>query len=333
MNKNREIKAKDKKKMVIIVLVIVVCVTGIFLVMNHFEKLNGENTSGEVNDDILETKEKVVDGVTYKHKRKLHSYLFIGVDVNGEAVGVDSYIGGGQGDVQMILTVDDTNRTWQLLQLNRDTMTNVNVLGVTGAVVGSEFQQLCLAHSYGSGRELSCENNVQAVKDLLEDENIDGYFAMNMDGIELLNNAVGGVTVNVTSDFSKIDPDLVQGTTVKLTDKQAIEFVRSRKDVDDQTNISRMARQREFMNGLLDCIKDKDADFATEVYNKLSAYVVTDISQINMSKIFNKILTYKQKDIVTIDGEAVVEDEHWAYYLDEDSKDKAIVEMFYDEKE
>ena len=332
MEYKRKIEKKDKKKMITIVLIVLALIVGIFLVINYIEHKNDDNATGEVNDDILDSKEKVVDGVTYTHKRKIHTYLFIGVDMQGEAIGVDDYIGGGQGDVQMVITFDDSKRTWQVLQLNRDAMVDMNVLGMTGEPVGTVYQQLCLAHAYGNGTEISCENNVDAVSNMLEDENIDGYFALNMDAINILNEAVGGVTVNNTSDFSKVDPSIKEGT-ITLTGTQAETYVRTRKDVDDQTNGARMKRQLEFLNGLLDIIKGKDANFGLEVYNKLSSYVVSNIDEGDFSKIFTKLENYSQKDIVTISGDLRSLDEHWAFYQNQSSLDEAIVEMFYDVKE
>ncbi len=329
-NYKRNIKSKDKKKLITIVTVVVVLIVSVFLIFNHFE--SKEEAGSEVDGDILDTKEKVVDGVTYTHKRKLSTYLFIGVDMEGEAVGSDDYNGGGQGDVQMVIVFDDTNRTWQVLQINRDAMVDIDVLGVTGDVVGSTYKQICLSHTYGDGKELSCENNVNAVSRMLEDENIDGYFALNMDAINILNEAVGGVTVNNTSDFSKVDPSIIQGT-ITLTGSQAETYIRSRKDVDDQTNGARMKRQLEFLNGLMTNIKGKDANFALEVYNKLSSYVVSNISENDFSKIFNKIEKYSQKDVVTISGDLRSLGERWAYYQTQSSLDEAIVEMFYNVKE
>lgn len=332
MEYKRKIEKKDKKKMITIILIVLALIVGIFLVINYIEHKNDDNATGEVNDDILDSKEKVVDGVTYTHKRKIHTYLFIGVDMQGEAIGVDDYIGGGQGDVQMVITFDDSKRTWQVLQLNRDAMVDMNVLGMTGEPVGTVYQQLCLAHAYGNGTEISCENNVDAVSNMLEDENIDGYFALNMDAINILNEAVGGVTVNNTSDFSKVDPSIKEGT-ITLTGTQAETYVRTRKDVDDQTNGARMKRQLEFLNGLLDIVKGKDANFGLEVYNKLSSYVVSNIDEGDFSKIFTKLENYSQKDIVTISGDLRSLDEHWAFYQNQSSIDEAIVEMFYDVKE
>ena len=332
MVNKRKIEKKDKKKMITIVIVVLALIVGLFLVINYIEHRNDNTATGEVNDDILDSKEKVVDDVTYTHKRKIHTYLFIGVDMKGEATGVDDYIGGGQGDVQMIITFDDSKRTWQVLQLNRDAMVDMNVLGMTGESVGTVYQQLCLAHAYGNGTEISCENNVDAVSNMLDDENIDGYFALNMDAINILNEAVGGVTVNNTSDFSSVDSSIKQGT-ITLSGSQAETYVRTRKDVDDQTNGARMKRQLEFLNGLLEIMKGKDANFALSVYNKLSSYVVTNITENDMSKIFNKIETYTQKDLVTIRGDLRTEGEHWAYYQSQTSLNEAIVEMFYDIKE
>ena len=41
--------------------------------------------------------------------------MLIGVGEMGEAVGTESYIGGGQSDVQMLLVLDNANQTWQAL--------------------------------------------------------------------------------------------------------------------------------------------------------------------------------------------------------------------------
>lgn len=317
------------------VVLILSCCIATFIGMQIWEKnqYSSQSDSSINEEDILKTKEITYEGVTYKQKRKVSSYLFIGVDEQGEATGVDSYIGGGQGDVQMVLVVDDLNRTWQILQLNRDSMVEIPVLGVQGNVVSSAFQQLCLAHSYGNGKEESCENNVNTVSTLLDDQPIDGYFAMNMSAIQTLNNLVGGVTVTITSDFSNVDPTLKEGETITLSDQQAEEYIHTRKDVDDETNIARMSRQRSYMDGLMQKLSSFDEDFSLNAYETLQPYTVTDISNGEFSKIINKLQNYTKKDILTIDGDNRVEDDHWAYYLDEDSLQRTIIELYYEEKE
>lgn len=330
---NKKIDKKDIRKFCTILIVVSCTVIIAVMGLKIWEEKTYANTVSSYDEDILREKEIEYNGITYKQKHKVKAYLFIGVDEMGEVtIGEDNY-SGGQGDAQMLLVIDDTNRTWQILQINRDTMTDIPVLGITGEVVGSMYGQICLAHSFGTGQEDSCENNVSAVSSLLDDQEINGYLALNMGGISTLNDLVGGVTVTVTSDFSEIDPTLVEGETITLSGEQAYEFVHSRKDIDDQTNLARMDRQRTYMTGLLESVKAQDVDFAQKMYDTLANYIVTNVESGDASKIYQKIKDYTQLDLITIDGENKVgEDDSWEYYLDEDSLQEAVITLFYEEK-
>ena len=99
----------------------------------------------------------------------------------------------------------------QLLLLNRDTMVMMSGLDDLGRENGRYYSQLALSHAYGTGREDSCENVRNTVSDLLYGITIDHYVSMNMGGIAVLNDAVGGVTVQVVDDFSAIDPSIGMG--------------------------------------------------------------------------------------------------------------------------
>ena len=139
-----------------------------------------------------ELKEITYKGKNYRQRPDLESYLFLGIDVMGPAVGTQSYVAGGQADTQILLVLDIAAKTWQLLQINRDSMVEVPVLSMMGTVAytikqqialahayGNGREQSCdLAHAYGNGREQSCENNVLAVSMLLDDQPIDGYFSL-----------------------------------------------------------------------------------------------------------------------------------------------------------
>ena len=210
--------------------------------------------TGPGNDhrEAAELKELTYKGKNYRQRPELETYLFMGIDTMGAAVGVNSYAGGGQADVQIVAVLDNEARTWQALQLNRDSIVRVPVLGVGGDIVAYEDEQLALAHYYGNGREQSCENTVLAVSMLLGDQPIDGYMAVNMDAVGILTDLVGGVTLTVTSDFSAIDPSLVQGQTIPLTGAQALTYVRSRANIDDETHLARMNRHRTYMTALAD---------------------------------------------------------------------------------
>ena len=150
----------------------------------------------------------------------------------------------------MVVVLDNANRTWQMLQLNRDSIVQVPVRGVQGDIIAYEDEQLALAYYYGDGREASCENTVLTVSMLLDGQTIDGYAAVNMDAVGIITDMVGGVTLTVTSDFSAIDPTLVEGETITLYGDQALTYVRSRYNIDDETNLARMARQRQYLAAL-----------------------------------------------------------------------------------
>ena len=141
---------------------------------------------------VAELKEITYKGKNYRQRPDLESYLFLGIDVMGPAVGTQSYVAGGQADTQILLVLDNAAKTWQLLQINRDSMVEVPVLSMMGTVAYTIKQQIALAHAYGNGREQSCENNVLAVSMLLDDQPIDGYFSLNMGGVGILVDLIGG---------------------------------------------------------------------------------------------------------------------------------------------
>lgn len=279
----------------------------------------------------LRQQELTYQGRTYRRKSRVESYLFLGIDVMGKAVGTQSYVAGGQADAQMLLVLDDEAATWQVLQINRDSMVEVPVLSMMGTVPYTIRQQIALAHAYGNGREQSCENNVRAVSMLLKDQPIDGYVSLTMGGVGVLVDLVGGVTLTVTSDFSAVDPTLVEGQTLTLNGEQALEYVRTRQHVDDQTNLARMERQRQFLKAFEDQARQMDPQFAVTAYEELSDYIITDIPSGTAVRIADRLKSYAKLPLLTIDGENTVQEGYWAYELDEDSLQQTILRLFYQE--
>ena len=335
-NERRRISRRDFFKAVGAVAVTLVALGGgAYLLQSWDDKHNQSNAADSytTNDHRTqaELKELIYKGKMYRQKADVESYLFLGIDIMGPAVGTQSYIAGGQADTQILLVLDNEAQTWQILQINRDSMVEVPVISMMGTVPYTIVQQIALAHSYGNGREQSCENNVKAVSMMLEDQPIDGYFSLNMGGIGILVDLVGGVTLTVTSDFSAIDPSLVEGETITLNGDQAFDYVHARKDVDDQTNTARMGRQRQFLKAFEEKVRDMDPDFAVTAYDALSDYVITDIKSGTAVDIAERLQNYTELPLLTIDGENAVVDGYWAYYLNEDSLQETILEMFYDE--
>lgn len=327
-----KVKKTDKRKAiilsVIVVIVMALCLGVLYLWENKHYDTGASGNGGGIEEPILKTVE--YNGDTYQQRDELETWLFMGVDVMEKVSNTDTFIDGGQADMQLLITVDNKNQTWQMLQLNRDSMIEVPVLGMTGEEVGTEFEQLALAHSYGNGGKESCKNDVKAVSNMFDGQKINGYLALNMEGLNILNDMVGGVPVVVNDDFTMLDPTLVQGQEVVLQGSQALTFVRERQNVGDETNVARMARQREYMNSLKQKLKEQDEEFGIRAYDALSEYTVTNMGSGNITNLLQCLKDYQERDLLTIDGESRIENDTNAYYLNEDSLKQVMLEMFYE---
>lgn len=106
-----------------------------------------------------------MDGVTYRKKSRLTTILVMGVDHDTQ----DSYEyrKAGQADFLRLVVLDDADKTVQQLQIDRDTITPVTVLGLLGDRYEPVTQQICLGYAFGDGRQTSCEVTVEAVENLL----------------------------------------------------------------------------------------------------------------------------------------------------------------------
>ena len=206
------------------------------------------------------TKTITRDGIDYFPRQDVTIMMVLGIDQFGPVESSHYYRNNGSADSIMLLVFDETARDCTVLYLNRDTMLNMDVLGVRGEYAGTTFGQLALAHTYGTGLEDSCQNVKNTLMNYIHGLTIDYYVAMNMDAIPILNDAVGGVTVTVEDDFSKVNPSITMGE-VTLQGDQVIDYVRTRKDVGDQKNVTRMELQKEYVVGFL----KKLVEISTEI--------------------------------------------------------------------
>ena len=212
-------------------------------------------------------------------------------------------------------------------------MTQIQILGVTGEPAGTFTGQLALAHTYGSGEEDSCENTVLAVENLLYGMEIDHYVSLTMDGVALLNDLVGGVTVEVLDDFSGIDDSLVQGETVTLQGQQALTYVRSRGGLEDSSNLRRMARQRQYLAALQQQLKaavQQEDGFTLDALLQLNEYMVSDCTVNQLSDLGNSLAAYQVGDILTTPGDAQEGEEFMEFTVDEDALQQLVMDVFYE---
>lgn len=211
---------------------------------------NAEGSSSSALEEAGDTRELTYyNGGWYARRNDLETVLLMGLDKYAETE-ESNYLNNEQSDFLMLLVINKETGACTPIQLNRDTMTKIQILGVRGDVAGTFTGQLALAHTYGSGERDSCLNTAEAVSNLLYGVGIDHYISITMDGVAILNDLVGGVEVEVMDDFSSIDSTLVQGETVTLMGNHALTYVRTRGGLEDSSNLRRMERQRQYLIAL-----------------------------------------------------------------------------------
>lgn len=324
---NRKFRMKILLVCIILILVLVVLYSGLQVL---------ESTIFLGDQPQIQTKSKTItrDGVKYYPRQDITTMLFMGVNREGK-VQETAYNEGGAVDMVMLIIFDEKTKTYSILGLNRDMMVDMPALNEHGREVGVYNGQLAYSHTFGNGLESSSENVRKTVSNLLYGVTINHYLTLNMDTIGLMNDAVGGVTVNVTDDFSAVDPSLPMGE-VKLTGDQAVTFVQSRWYVGDQLNLSRMERHQEYMSNFLPALRkalEEQPDFVVEAYGQIEDYIITDCTVDTLTRLEIDYGDYTLDRYMTIEGENVLGEEYYEFYADEEALDALILDTFYAPKE
>ncbi len=309
-------------------LIVLILFLVLVIVYSGFRILEPIVFTKDRNEENIQSRVIERDGVRYYPRQDITVVLLMGIDQKGPAVSSGSYNNPGAADMIGVAVFDETAKTTTVLALNRDTITDVPVLGVNGREAGSVSQQLALAHTYGSGLADSAENTRKAVSDLLYGVTVDYYFSMRMDAIAMFNDAVGGVKVNVTDDFSLVDNTIPKGT-VTLRGEQAVRFVQSRSGVGDQLNVSRMARQKEYMHGFITAMDTASTGWELKAYENAKDYLVTDCSQTAMSNLLSRHKDYTFEGVIIPEGENVKGESYMEFHPDTKALDALILDLFY----
>lgn len=276
------------------------------------------------------------NGAWYRPRKGLETLLAIGVD----QAAVDDDLRRGKEYEQsdfLLLVIDKRNGRCTAVHVNRDAMAEIRVLDDdTNEFLGTIHRQLALAHTYGGRPEARCKNMAAAVSNLLYGIGIDHYLCLTMDGVAVLNDLAGGVTLEVMDDLTKLDPALIQGETVTLKGRQALTYVQVRMGLDDPTNLHRMERQRQYLEALQEQLlsrADADGEFAMSALLELSAYMVSDCSVEKLSDLAGALGACGAAEYRTLEGEPVRGEKHMEYRVDEAAARELVMELFYEPAE
>lgn len=308
-------------------ILVVVLLSSVVLLLQFWESGQGFFPQQDIDDPSVK-----VDGTRYVPNYNIQGILILGLDKFEDDLDDSGYKNDQQADFLMLLVVDNENKTYSAVHLNRDTMANINVLGVAGQKIDTFFGQLALAHTYGNGKEVSCRNTVDAVSDVLGGVKIDRYISVTMDAVPVITDLVDGVEVEIKDDFSGIDESMVMGESVVLTGEQALTFVRTRQGLEDSTNSTRMVRQQDYLVSLIDSFNKKiaeDQEFPVKASLELSDYIVSNYSVNQLENLMTNLSGYEFEEIYELEGESEIGDKYMEFYVDEKSAQDLVLDLFY----
>lgn len=338
-------KSSDKKKksvvkkiilaIIAILLAIVLAITGTFFYLQS----QGKKDVKPVITDSVEYKETIeYNEHTYQFNEDIAAFAFMGVDQRQYMTNDETdFVGSADSDI--IITINTKTGEAKFISIPRDTMVDVDVYSESGMFIKTENMQLCLAYAYSDGQTKSCENVVKAMSRILYNVPIQKYFALNLEGIAPLNDAMGGVTVEPI--ISMPEYGIFKGQTITLKGDNAEHYVRTR-DIDDiESSLNRADRQMQYVKSFVSQLVPavmKDFGVVSQLYNTASKYSQTNISLSNVTYIASLALsknvttyeTYNIKGEMKLSEKTKQNDIVYAEFTpDEDSLMETVLAVFY----
>ena len=304
--------------------------------IDHWQQNEYQEQRDDTNDAFMTSNLVTWEGEEYKQTPSVTTLLIAGIDQEAndqQGVGTSRYRNGGQADFLLLLGIDHTYKKIHQLQIDRDTMTAVTVLSVFGKETGERVMQICLAHSYGGNKEENARYTVRAVRKLMKNIDIDGYYMIDYSAVSAFNTALGGVTVTIPDDMTSVNPLWSAGSTVTLQGGEAETFVRTRKTVGEGTNAERMVRQSEFMTKALSQMRERlanDASFANELVTTLQEKSVTNLTDLQLAAEIQHLDEYEVLPIAYLEGEYTIGSSgYMEFYPTENSAESWIMQHLY----
>lgn len=337
-NGKKKKKMKKSKKIILGILctflsLIVLVVSGVAMLIYDGSKqmLNTDySISGPEGVDVQNKGQYVeYNGKKYEFNENMTSILCIGVDKTN----IDDNRGNGingQADVLLLMAVDTSTGQTSIVNISRDLMTDVATYSEGGAYIDTRVQQICLSYVYGDGKETSCENTVTSVRRLFYNLPINSYFALDLEGISAINDAVGGVDV--------VSPETIgsftAGESYHLVGKEAEEFVRTRDTELLESNNLRMQRQQTYINSFMNTvIAQTKKDFTTPVdlFNTSSQYSCTNLNPSKICYLAANVLTNGGMSVSmeNVPGTLKQGETYAEYYVNEKDFYEMFLKVFY----
>lgn len=166
------------------------------------------------------------------------SVLILGVDTEE----VDSMV--GRSDTLMLLTVNPNTERTSIVSIPRDTYTEIVGRG----------QKDKINHAHAFGGASMAVNSVQNLFDIP----VDYYVSVNMESMQQIVDATGGITITPPLTFNQGPYNFTEGQPTLMDGSQALAYSRMRK-TDPEGDYGRQYRQRQVIEGTLQSVASLDS--------------------------------------------------------------------------
>jgi LCP family protein required for cell wall assembly len=319
-----------------ILLIIILLVVGTFFYLQHKGR---QDVMPTITEDTAYEETIEYNGHTYKYNENVFSVAFLGIDQRDlETDDETDFVGAADADI--VVTVDTQTGKSNVIAIPRDTMVDIDMWSESGIFLRTQTAQLCLAYSYGDGYTQSCQNSINAISRVLYNVPIQKYYALDLDGIAALNDAIGGVTID-SSLYDFKDMGVKVGDSVTLKGDMAETYVRVR-DMDNvNASLNRTDRQVQYVKAYAQQVIPavmKNFSVVSNLYSTASAYSQTNLTLSNATYIASLMLSKGVTDFdthtitgtMTSSDDAILEDVvHAEFTPDEDSLMEAVLASFY----
>lgn len=318
----------------ILLAVILAAVGGFFYLRQKGERrLKEEPVSGSV--DITDEEYLIYNGKQYSYNKNIINILCLGVDKDLPIEEKRDSGSEGLSDAVFLVSINLEDKSVGILGIPRDTIVPVKVLDTSGNLVGTENGQITLQYAYGRTAEQSCELMCDSVSNLLYQLPIHRYGSLNLQAVPILNDAVGGVEVEVLEDVAGRYSTLTKGETVRLDGYEALDYIQARNTHESKTSMGRLERQKQYMSNYFQQAKDavrSDISLPIDVFNELESNMCTNITVEDLAYLVPELLDCSlDGGAVEIQGEVTQPGENEEFHVDEDALKELVIERFYEE--
>lgn len=268
------------------------------------------------------------NGKTYRYNENIVSIVVIGTDLGWSTTGEGQ---AGQADAIMVVALDTETGDMKAIGVPRETMVDVDE-NVGSSFVGQDTMQLSLAYSYGDGYASSSENVVRAVSRILYNMPMNYYFTIQMDGVSVLNDAVGGVTLTPLESIP--GTSIREGKTLTLYGSNAQRYVQYRDTSYLESSSDRQARQVQYLKAFftqaIATAKGNPVSLI-ELYRAVQDYSTTNLGISEFTFLASKLVNSGLSDlnITTLSGTQQKGAQFVEFYPDEASTYQTVLDTFY----